>query len=155
MEQIRSSVNLPFHSFLGIEEQSKLATEEATKVSQISHPEEPAPAVAIELTSEDIIMLEENSNKEESNDGGGSPKPSGASSGDSPVCYTSETNKGDNEETMSLSDLSTSFQKSTQSFKVKESKERSGSLQIKPFDYEAARKQVKFGVDTQEEPGSK
>ncbi|KAK8260390.1 hypothetical protein V6Z12_D13G118300 [Gossypium hirsutum] len=127
LEQIRSSVNLPFHSFLGIEEQSKLVTEEATKVSQISQPEEPPPVVATELTSEDIIMLEENSSKDESNDGGGGPKPSDASVGDSPVCYTSETNEGDNEETMSLTDLSTSFQQSTQSFKVKESKEQSGS----------------------------
>ncbi|TYJ00879.1 hypothetical protein E1A91_A13G115700v1 [Gossypium mustelinum] len=154
LEQIRSLVNLQFHSFLGIEEQSKLVTEEATKVSQISQPEEPPPVVATELTSEDIIMLEESSNKDESNDGGGGPKPSDASVGDSPVCYSSETSKGDNEETMSLSDLSTSFQQSTQSFKVKESKEQSGSLQIKPFDYDAARKQVKFGVDTEEKPGS-
>ncbi|KAB2048429.1 hypothetical protein ES319_A13G112800v1 [Gossypium barbadense] len=110
LEQIRSLVNLQFHSFLGIEEQSKLVTEEATKVSQISQPEEPPPVVATELTSEDIIMLEESSNKDESNDGGGGPKPSDASVGDSPVCYSSETSK--------------------------------------------ARKQVKFGVDTEEKPGS-
>ena len=63
---------------------------------------------------------------------------------------------------LSLSDLSTSFQQCSQSInqnrkvvKVKKSKEPSGLLQIKPFDYEAARKHVQFGEDAEEESGSR
>ena len=157
MEQIRSSVNLSFHSFLGTEEQSKPETKEPTRVSQVSQPEEPPSVVATESSFEDIIMLEDNSNKDESIDVRGSPEITDTPGEDSPVAPTSETNK-EKDETMSLSDLSTSFQQCSQSInqnrkvvKVKKSKEPSGLLQIKPFDYEAARKEVKFGEDVEED----
>ncbi|XWS57890.1 hypothetical protein CRYUN_Cryun09bG0212100 [Craigia yunnanensis] len=158
LEQIRSSVNLSFHSFLGTEEQSKPETKEPTRVSQVSQPEEPPSVVVTESTFEDIIMLEDNSNKDESIDVSGSPEITDTPGEESPVAATSETNK-EKDETMSLSDLSTSFQQCSQSqnrkvVKVKKSKEPSGLLQIKPFDYEASRKHVQFGEDAEEESGS-
>ncbi|OMO70391.1 hypothetical protein COLO4_28619 [Corchorus olitorius] len=168
LEQIRSSVNLSFHSFLGTEEQSKSkpTAEEPTRVSEVSQPEEPpAPAavderpaaVATESTLADIIMLENNSDKDESVDG--SPETTDKPGEENSAALSSETNKED--ETMSLSDLSTSFQQCFESMnqnrkakKVKKPKEQSAPLQIKPFDYEAARQQVKFGEDAEEESGS-
>ncbi|XVF06653.1 hypothetical protein REPUB_Repub06bG0068700 [Reevesia pubescens] len=158
LEQIRSSVNLSFHSFLGTDEQSKPAMKEPIRVPEVSQPEEPPTMVATESTFEDIIMLEENSNKDESNDGSGSPEVTDTAEEESCVAPALETNEED--ETMSLSDLSTSFQQCFKSInqnrkgvKVKKTKEASGLSQIKPFDYEAARKEVKFGEDAEEESG--
>ncbi|XP_022742692.1 protein RRP6-like 2 [Durio zibethinus] len=157
LEQIRSSVNLSFHSFSGTEEQSKPATKEPTRVSQVSKPEEPQTVVATESTSEDIILLEDNSNKDESINGVCSPEITDTPREESLVAPTSETNE-DESEAMSLSDLSTNFQSINQNrkvVKVRKSKKPSGVLQIKPFDYEAARQQVKFGEeDAEEESGS-
>ncbi|OMO67884.1 hypothetical protein CCACVL1_20240 [Corchorus capsularis] len=165
LEQIRSSVNLSFHSFLGTEEQSKPkpTAEEPTRVSEVSQPKEPpAPAaiderpaaVGTESTLADIIMLENNSDKDESVDG--SPETTDKPGEENSAALSSETNKED--ETMSLSDLSTSFQQCFESMnqnrkakKVKKPKEPSGPLQIKPFDYEAARQEIKFGEDAEEE----
>ncbi|XWS58558.1 hypothetical protein CRYUN_Cryun08bG0044400 [Craigia yunnanensis] len=148
LEQIRSSVNLSFYSFLGKEVESKPAMTEP--IPEVSQPEEPSTMVPTESNSEDIIMLEDNSNKDESIDGSGSPEITDIPREESTVAPFYETNKED--ETMSLSDLSTSFQQCFESInqnrkvvKVKKSKEPSGLLQIKPFDYEAARKEVKFG----------
>lgn len=160
MEQIRSSVNLSFHSFSGTEDQSKRVTKEPTGVSHVSQTEEPPTVVGTESTFEDIIMLEDKLNKDESIDGSSSPEIADTPREESPIAPISETNKED-DETMSLSELSTSFQQCCESInqnrkvvKVKKSKEPSGPSEIKPFDYEAARKQVKFGEDAEEEPGS-
>ncbi|KAK6243542.1 hypothetical protein QUC31_009951 [Theobroma cacao] len=156
LEQIRSSVNLSFHSFLGTEEQSKPAVKEPNRVPEVSQPEEPPAVVATESTLEDIIMLEDNSNKEESIDG--SPEVTGTPGGESSVAPSFETTKEDM--AISLSELSTSFEQCFETsnqnrkmVKVKKSKEPSG-LQIKPFNYEAARKQARFGEDAEEESGS-
>ncbi|KAL4326292.1 hypothetical protein GQ457_11G006270 [Hibiscus cannabinus] len=155
LEQIRSSVNLSFQSCLGTEQQqSKRVAKEPIRVSQISPPEEPPTLVASQLTFKDIIMLENNSNVDESIDGGGSMEITHPPNTNRPVCHTSKTNKGD-EESPSPSDLSTSSQQCTQPFKVKKSKEQSGPLQIKPFDYETTRKQFRFGEDAEEESGSR
>ncbi|KAK8639136.1 hypothetical protein V6N13_137529 [Hibiscus sabdariffa] len=155
LEQIRSSVNLSFQSFLGTEHQSKRVVKEPIRVSQISPPEEPPTLVASQLTFKDIIMLEDNSNVDEPIDGGGSMEITHPPNTNRPVCHTSKTNKGDEEESTSPSDLSTSSQQCTQPFKVKKSKEQSGPLRIKPFDYETARKQFRFGEDAEEESGSR
>ncbi|XVF30738.1 hypothetical protein REPUB_Repub16aG0084400 [Reevesia pubescens] len=160
LELIRSSVNLSFHTFLGTEEQSKPATKEPTRVPEVSQPEVPPTVVPTESTFEDIIMLEDNSHKDESIDGSSSPEITDTPGEESSVAPSSETNKEENE-SMSLSDLSKSFQQCFQSInqnrkvgsKVQKSKESSGLLQIKPFDYEAARKQVKFGEDAEEDSG--
>ena len=89
-------MNLSFHSFLGTEEQSK-PTKEPTRVSQVPQPEEPPTVVATESTFEDIIMLEDNSNKDESIDGSHSPEITDTPAEESPVAHTSETNKEEDE----------------------------------------------------------
>ncbi|XVF42600.1 hypothetical protein PTKIN_Ptkin01aG0377000 [Pterospermum kingtungense] len=160
LEQIRSSVNLSFHSFSGTAEVPKPASKEPTGVSQVSRPQEPPTVVGTKSTFEDVIMLEGNLDKDESIDGSGSPENTDTPKEESPVAPISETNE-EEDEIMSLSELSTSFQQCCQSInqnrkvvKVKKSKEPSSPLQVKPFDYEAARKQVKFGEDAEEEAGS-
>ncbi|KAK8713010.1 hypothetical protein V6N13_148238 [Hibiscus sabdariffa] len=161
LAQIRSSVNLSFHSFPGTEEQSKPQANEPTKLPEVPQPEEPPAVIATKSsTAEDVIMLEDNSNKDEQIDGSDSPEVTDDKPGkESSMAPSSETEKED--ETMSLSDLSTSFEQCFESMnqnrkavKVKKSKEASGLLQIKPFDYETARKEVKFGEDAEEESGS-
>ncbi|MBA0590830.1 hypothetical protein Gorai_019522 [Gossypium raimondii] len=160
LAQIRSSVNLSFHSFSGTAEQSKPPVNEPTKFPEAPQPKEPPAVVATESsTLEDIIMLEDNSRKDEQVDGSGSPEVNDTPGKESCMAPSSETEKED--ETMSLSDLSTSFQQCFESMnqnrkavKVKKSKEASGVLQIKPFDYEAARKEIKFGEDAETESGS-
>lgn len=162
MAQIRSSVNLSFHSFSGTAEQSKPLVNEPTKFPEAPQPKEPPPSVVVATESstlEDIIMLEDNSKKDEQVDGSGSPEVNDTPGKESCMAPSSETEKED--ESMSLSDLSTSFQQCFESMnqnrkavKVKESKEASGVLLIKPFDYEAARKEIKFGEDAETESGS-
>ncbi|KAB2005308.1 hypothetical protein ES319_D11G261000v1 [Gossypium barbadense] len=160
LAQIRSSVNLSFHSFSGTAEQSKPPVNEPTKFPEAPQPKEPPVVVATESsTLEDIIMLEDNSKKDEQVDGSGSPEVNDTPGKESCMAPSSETEKED--KTMSLSDLSTSFQQCFESMnqnrkavKVKKSKEASGVLQIKPFDYEAARKEIKFGEDAETESGS-
>ncbi|KAK8507533.1 hypothetical protein V6N13_141552 [Hibiscus sabdariffa] len=142
LEQIRLSVNLSFHSFSGTEEQPKPATKELTRVPEVSRPDVPPTTEAIESTSENIIMLEDKSDKNKSIDGRSS----------SPE-----------DETRSLSELSISFQQCMQTMndenrnvvKANKSKESMDVVQMKPFAYEAAMKEVKFGEEsTGEESGS-
>ncbi|KAE8721178.1 Detected protein of confused Function [Hibiscus syriacus] len=159
LAQIRSSVNFSFHSFLGTEELSKTPAIEPTKLPEVPQPEDPSVLIATESsTVEDVIMLEDNSNKDEQIDGSDNREVTDRPE-ETSMTPSSEIEKED--ETMSLSDLSTSFQlcfesmnQNTKAVKVKKSKEPSGLLQIKSFDYEAARKEVKFGEDAEEESGS-
>lgn len=144
LEQIRSSVILPFYSFKGQEEQMKPVMKEASRASEVSLPEEPS-SVPVKSKLEDIIMLENSSDpKNSENDG--------VETVDLPK------NNSDEDEPVSLSDLSSSFQKCFQSNQnkkgsaVKKSDESANLLQVKPFDYEAATQQVKFGdVDRKSE----
>lgn len=126
-------MNLSFLSFSGTEEQPEPATKDITRSPEVSIPEEPPTMQATDSTSENIIMSEDNLNKKETNNGNSSPE----------------------DETMSLSELSTSFQQCLQSIndqnrnvvKVEKPKEAINVLQMKPFDYEAAMKEVKFGEE--------
>ncbi|GKV48109.1 hypothetical protein SLEP1_g54944 [Rubroshorea leprosula] len=155
LEQIRSSVNLPFYSFKGREEQDQLkpVNEDPTRAPEVSPPEEP-PVASVKSNIEDVIMLGNDSDLEESTNG--STETSGMSKKENSQSLILETNRED--EPVSLSDLSSSFQKCFQSInqnkkhgKVKKSQEPSNLLQLKSFDYEAARKQVKFGDNAKEE----
>ncbi|KAJ6434025.1 hypothetical protein OIU84_017690 [Salix udensis] len=65
LEKIRSSVNLPFHSFMGINEPPKLAVEEPVAVSEISHPEESLDAPVTGSSLQDIIILDDDSDMEQ------------------------------------------------------------------------------------------
>ena len=71
------------------------------------------------------------------------------------ISVVSTSGKEDNDEPTSLSELSSSlqkcFQSNNQKNKTKETKkidQPNGLLLLKPFDYEAARKNFKFGNDT-------
>ncbi|XP_030517572.1 protein RRP6-like 2 [Rhodamnia argentea] len=151
LEQIRSSVNLPFHSFSGSEEQPEALGEEPARASEAQNILDLATSKA-----EDIIMLEDNDNSEES------PPDNSDTEKDLEEADSREpelkTNKDD--EAISLTDLSSSFQRCLESVKqnkkagrMENSQETSGFLQVKPFDYEAARREVGFGVDKKDGSG--
>ncbi|KAJ7971942.1 Protein RRP6-like 2 [Quillaja saponaria] len=102
-------------------------------------------------TADDIIMLEDNSDVELSHGNSGSADENREYNS---AISSSETKK--EEEPMSPSDLSSNFQKCFQSVNqnrrarhIKKAEE-SGGLQLKPFDYEAARKQVRFGEEAED-----
>lgn len=178
LEQIKSSVNLPFNSIFvrdeplkpvdmmksgpnkpdlpypssfSTGEQTKPIIEESNRLVVVSQSEEPVPSARSD--TEDIIMLEDDIDEEESNHG--DLETAGVPGEDDSAGSALEMGKQD--ETMSLSDLSTSFQECFHSAnnnrrpgKLEKSEEPSGFLQLKPFDFEAARKQIKFGEDAEE-----
>ncbi|XP_034223777.1 protein RRP6-like 2 isoform X3 [Prunus dulcis] len=143
LEQIRSSMNFPFHSFTGSSEQSKPIIEAPATSSEIPQSEGPLTASPERSNLDDIITLENDSDV-------------GKPINDS-VASALERNGED--EPMSLSDLSSSFQKCFQSRKQNkkprevEKSQESGGLQVKPFDYEAAKRGVIFGAKPVKEAG--
>ncbi|XP_030452947.2 protein RRP6-like 2 isoform X1 [Syzygium oleosum] len=151
LEQIRSSVNLPFHSFSGSEEQPEAPREEPAQESEARNILDLATSKA-----EDIIMLEDNDNAEESlPDDSDTEKDLDETDSTVPNLKTDK-----DDEAISLTDLSSSFQRCLESVKqnkkagrVENSQETSGFLQVKPFDYEAARSDVGFGVDKKDGSG--
>lgn len=160
LEQIKSSVNLPFHSFAGKDEQRKLVVEEHPEASRGEHPENSPTVPASGGNVDEIILLEGDSIVEESNDADSeSPNEQLEYREDNSARVASKIN--DEDEPMSLSELSSSFQKCFQS-KDKPSKDRQaektqesvGFPQLKPFDYEAARKQVIFGGNPEKQAGA-
>lgn len=161
LDQIKSSVNLPFHSFLGgVEELQPVVVKERAKASEASHHQEAVAVPATVSNIQEIILLEDDSDVEESANGDdskpASPNHHGTTSGSNleEIIVLEDDSNGDDYEgdgtTVSLCDLSSSFQKCLQSThqsrKAQECEE--GLLQLKPFDYEAARKQVRFGEDS-------
>ncbi|KAG5556236.1 hypothetical protein RHGRI_006742 [Rhododendron griersonianum] len=157
LEQIKSSVNLPFHSFVPRDETLQLVVEEPAKVSQRLLHEEPSSIQAQSSTLEDVILLEE---KEEDND----EEEGGANVEKSTTIETKnkQLETGDGDETMSLGDLSSSFQNCFKSIsetrKAKQPvkpRESGGFLELKPFDYESARKQAWLGNEPDAEKGEK
>ncbi|KAM7278354.1 hypothetical protein ACFE04_005488 [Oxalis oulophora] len=142
LEQIRSSVNFPFHTFQGQTGRPRVTVKAPpNKPVQVTQP--PAP---VRSNVGDVIMLEDDSDEEVA--------------GNSELKDTTPENKDNDEgpakendnkedEPMSLDDLSTSFQNSFQqlneSQKINNEKKSDRVLQVKPFDYDAARKEVKFG----------
>ncbi|RZB57549.1 Protein RRP6-like 2 isoform E [Glycine soja] len=148
LEQIRSSVSLPFHSFLGSSEKSEPTEEIPSVASEMSEPQKPVSDVVSASPVDEIIMLEsdtgakdmEQNNLENSNE---------HREKDSVV---STSGKEDEDEPVSLSELSSNLKKcfhsNDQNNKIRQPKKTeqpSGLVQLKPFDYEAARKHVKFG----------
>lgn len=151
LEQIRSSVTLPFHSFSGSSEDSKPVVETPSVASDIQKPVSDPVSTS---TLDEIIMLEtdtgaeedieQNNNRENPNEN--REKNSSASS--------------DEDEPTSLSELSSNFQKCFQSNNQnnktrlpKKTEQRRGLLQLQPFDYEEAMKHVKFG-EKKKDPSS-
>lgn len=154
VELIKSSVVLPFHSFSGGGNISEPNPSEQTQLEtkQQHHSEPPATTQL-----EEVIQLDNNDfgdSSEESpsaNDGGlerreRSPRQENGSNEVSPL----ETEE---EEPISLSDLSSSFQQCFQSINQdrssykksgKQSQENEVKVQVRPFDYAAARKNINF-----------
>ncbi|KAK6139755.1 hypothetical protein DH2020_026515 [Rehmannia glutinosa] len=144
LEHIKSTVSLPFHTFSGRDESMQTNAEESAKKLENSHQggaSAPPPATGSSLA--DIIVLDDDSDLKqlENNEAG------------------SGSDFEEEDEPMSLSDLSSSFQKCLPSLDqtisskmVDKSQPTDGFLQVKPFDYEAARQQVKFGGNPNREP---
>ncbi|KAF1879637.1 hypothetical protein Lal_00033295 [Lupinus albus] len=148
IEQIRSSVNLPFRSFFGGSQESKSVVKSPSLASETSNPQKPVPVHVSTSTLDEIIILEsdtavedmEQNNLENSND-------------HREINFNVSTSgKEDEGVPMSLSELSSSFEKCFQSNNqnnktrlLKKTEQVGGLLQLKPFDYEEAMKHVKFG----------
>ncbi|KAM1305908.1 hypothetical protein PS2_008402 [Malus domestica] len=156
LEQIRSSVNFPFHSFSGGSEKTKPIVEAQDKSSDTPHSEGPLTASPPRSGLDDIITLENDSDGGEPVDGSSETRNEPEENDSVPSAL-----EGDREdEPVSLSGLSSSFQNCFQSLnqnrktrEVEKSLE-SGGLQVKPFDYEAAKGQVIFGAKPIREAGA-
>ncbi|XP_028761310.1 protein RRP6-like 2 isoform X2 [Neltuma alba] len=157
LEQIRSSVSLPFHSFMGSSEKSKIveenpgvaAAESEALTSQNPVSDNPVSA----STADEIILLESDTDPEDT----ANNNPESTKEDMERNSVVSTSGKENEDEPMSLSELSSSFQKCFQS-KTQNSRNRlaskteesRGLLEVMPFDYEAARQQVKFGEDAED-----
>ncbi|XP_068308573.1 protein RRP6-like 2 [Pyrus communis] len=156
LEQIRSSVNFPFHSFSGRSEKSKPTLEARDKSSETPHSEGPLPASPSGSGLGDIITLENDSDGGEPVDGSSETRNEPEENDSVP----SALGRDGEDEPVSLSDLSSSFQKCFQSLNQNrktrevEKSQESGGLQVKPFDYEAAKSQVIFGAKPVREAGA-
>ncbi|XP_011001702.1 PREDICTED: exosome component 10-like [Populus euphratica] len=150
LEKIRSSVNLPFLSFMPRNEPPKPVVEEPI-VSEISHPGESLAVPATVSSLQDIIMLDDDSDMEQDTLIGeperDDTKTTNVNRDDKSSGTALETDIV--EEPVSLCDLSTSSQKRFQSSNQnrgtaegKKSGESSSVLKLKPFDYTAA---LRFG----------
>lgn len=142
LEHNRSSVNLPFHSFSGKANGLQPAAKEPAKPLQISRPKEPETVVATGSRLQGIILLNEKLVEEQVHE---DPKQEQNISNMSASFF--EVDEGD--ETVSLSDLSSSFKKCFQSTQKERKatqvrKSQEPVQQFKPFDYAAARKQAEF-----------
>lgn len=157
-------MNLQFHSFSGgnKEEPSKPDAKEHTKVLEMQSTKEPLAEPATRSDLEEIIMLEINSGSDESIEG----NPEAANEqldGNKDDLKGSGMEMDEGDEPMSLTDLSSGFQKCSQqplnknstATQVENCQESNGHLQVKPFDYESAMKQVRFGEDPKEESRGK
>ncbi|KAI7736778.1 hypothetical protein M8C21_016425, partial [Ambrosia artemisiifolia] len=159
VEQIKSSVSLPFRSFTD-------KTEPSRPVVKDSPTPQKNPVLPLAAEPEaDVIMLESDSDVEEkeekpANEEGSERKTEDESNVILLDSDSSDEEKDGNEGTMSLSDLSSSFQKcvDTANEQIKSDpgvESGSGGLvEVKPFDYAAARKEGRFGEDgSSEEDG--
>ncbi|KAK7267021.1 hypothetical protein RIF29_19685 [Crotalaria pallida] len=149
LEQIRSSVNLPFHSFLGSSQESKPAVETPTVASVTSDEQKPVSVPVSTSTLDEIIMLESNTGAEDDME---QNKLENSSEHEEKNSVMSTSGKQGEGEPVSLLELSSSFQKCFQSNNKnnktrspKKTEQTGGLLQLKPFDYEEAMKHVKFG----------
>ena len=120
-------------------------------VSETSDMQKPIPEPAEASASDDIIMLNNDSDPEDSTQE--TPESTNEHKEKHSAASTAG-NEDDEDEPMSLSELSSSFRKcfhsKSQNNKARQSKkseESTGLLLVKPFDYDAALKEVKFGED--------
>ncbi|KAF9591239.1 hypothetical protein IFM89_003190 [Coptis chinensis] len=147
VEQIKSSLTLPFQSFLGQSQQSEPILKADTNPLG-THSRQPVSLEADTTNAEDIIPLEDDMNDQEFLDVAPASKDDVEDGENCDVAVASQT--GD--KPMSLSELSSSFQECLQSMnqkknnrKVDKPQQPESCLHLKPFDYVAAREQMKFG----------
>uniref|UniRef100_A0A1J3KA74 Exosome component 10 n=1 Tax=Noccaea caerulescens TaxID=107243 RepID=A0A1J3KA74_NOCCA len=147
LEQIRSSVNLTFHSFTDKGSDSKSATGTPLKVHGEISTTMPA-SVSKQDDSEEASEIVGSSDR---------ISESGFGTGDVILLDNGGAEEVDGEdEPMSLSELSTNFQKCFNSMNKSNNKaQKPEFLNIEPFDYEAARKEVKFGDGQKGRQGGK
>ncbi|KAJ4885439.1 hypothetical protein Rs2_35532 [Raphanus sativus] len=150
LEQIRSSVNLQFHSFTDKSSDSKSA------------PEELSTTLPASISKQHGVTVSKDDSEEASEIVGTSDRVSDAEVS----CFETENvilldDGGEKEvdaedEPMSLSELSTNFQKCFNSMNKSNNKaQKPEFLNIEPFDYEAARKEVTFGEGQKGRQGGK
>ncbi|KAL5720609.1 hypothetical protein ACHQM5_013262 [Ranunculus cassubicifolius] len=128
VEQIKSSVTLPFQTFSSTIQQSE------PKTTSTTSPTEPVSMETDSKSLEDIISLQ--------------PESNGNESPDEQMEETTTTTTTGEQRPMSLSELSTGFQNCYK--KAEKIKEAEYVLQLKPFDYAAAREEMRFGERREE-----
>ncbi|KAK1421100.1 hypothetical protein QVD17_23201 [Tagetes erecta] len=138
VEQIKSSVSLPFRSFTDKTEPSH------PSVKETSTPQETRVLPLASEPETDVIMLDSDSDVEEkeekpANDEGSERKTEDENDVILLDSDCSDDEKDGNVGTTSLSDLSSSFQKIKAGPEVE--------VEVTPFDYAAARKELSFGED--------
>lgn len=149
LEQIQSSVSFPFHSFSGMDEQLQ------PPVEGMRHDFPPAVQGGVSNLG-DVILLDDNACVEGTSSG--EPTREQLDHNEEHI-EGSDFEMAEGDEAMSLTDLSSSFQRcfqsTSQARKLKQagtSKDPEGLLQLKPFDYEGARRQIRFGEGSRAEP---
>lgn len=144
-------MSLPFHSFSGKNEPK---VEESVKIAEAVHQEDPPIATTPTGSSlADIIILDDDSDDEEPGKDTSVPE----QPDNNEELTDSDIEKDD--EPMSLSELSSSFEQcfppldQSTSSKATDKSQPSDSFlpEVQPFDYEAARKEVTFGVQPRAE----
>ncbi|GAB2273458.1 hypothetical protein Dimus_008251 [Dionaea muscipula] len=167
MEQIKSSVKLPFHSFSGPEQLLKQDTKVPSFISgpQDADPVMPAStskqvtvvvkdALETKRNSEDIIMIEDGSDPDETH-----AEESAATASEKPEAIKDPEDDfslvDEVYEELSLSELSSSLQKCFESINRKEDEKhhKPEQVQVTPFNYEEAKRQVNFWVDVEKPSG--
>lgn len=143
-------MSLPFHIFSGRDERFHSSVQESPSITEVPPHMEEVLAPATVSTIEDIINLGDDSDKEESAKGNSdSPSNHEINQLANNHIAGSASEIYDQDEPMSLSNLSSSFQKFFASQEQPKSSEMVAksqpSMDFEPFNYAAARKQVKFG----------
>lgn len=160
LEQILSSVNLQFHSFTDKSSDSKSATGPSPKVH--GKPEEVSTTMPASVSKQHGVTMLNDDSEEATEIVGTSDRVSDAEVS----CFETENvilldDGGGKEvdaedEPMSLSELSTNFKKCFNSMNKSNNKAQNPEfLNIEPFDYEAARKEVTFGEGQKGRQGGK
>lgn len=152
LEQIRSSVNLSFPSFTEKVPDSRSASG-TSKVH--GKTEEVSTTMPASVSKEDGVTELKDDSEEASEIVGTSGRFS--ETGDIILLENGDAKEVEAEdEPMSLSELSTNFQKCFNSMnKSNKAQKQTEFLSIEPFDYEAARKEVKFGEGHKGRQGKK
>ncbi|KAK9155011.1 hypothetical protein Sjap_002491 [Stephania japonica] len=159
VDQIKSSVTLPFSPFLGGNEPVKSKSADSGKVEESSTPREQVPIPAEPPKLDEIIPLEINIECTESDDDNVPIVEDDGQEHSRNRCATGGAVEADTRH--GLTELSSSFQKffqpmndSSSNRQMERTQEPEAGFQLKPFDYATARKQMRFGDDKTEKPGS-